>query len=76
MSKPICVSIDGSGYVFTTGGELGSQNCPYILMDSQNQIVELYPFNLTVDEGAQISVAILGAWAIAVVFRILIRMLF
>lgn len=63
MSK-LCVNYDAQGFLYVTGSQDTTQNCPYVITESGNQVIELYPFNLTAEEGAAVAVAILSVWAI------------
>lgn len=76
MANSVCVSIDGNGYVFTTSAQPNTSGCSYILTDSQNQIMEMHPFYLSMEEGAQISAAIVAVWAIGFSVRAIVRVIF
>lgn len=68
MSK-LCVDYDGQGYLHVTGSQDTTQNCPYVITESGNQVIELYPFNLTMEEGAIVAGAILSVWAIGFIVK-------
>jgi hypothetical protein len=70
--EKICVGIDADGYLYSQGAPDAAQVCSYVLTDSA--AVELYPFNLTAEEGTQISLAILGVWAAAWGCRVISKM--
>jgi hypothetical protein len=74
MNK-LCVNYDSEGYIHVTGTPDTTEDCPYIITESGNQVIELYPFNLTVEEGFMISGAILMVWAAAYGFKLLRRSL-
>jgi len=67
-----CVGVDENGYLHITGAELGTQACTYVISDSA--AIELYPFNITQEEGYMLSGAIVGVWAVALCIRLIARM--
>lgn len=72
IDMTLCVAFDEDGYLHTTGDELGTSACQYVVQDSS--ALMLNPFNITFEEGGQIAVAILVVWAGAFVCRIIARM--
>lgn len=74
--KTICVAFDSQGYVYATDSQDIAVNCPYQITETGNQQIELYPFNLTMEEGAVIAGAILGVWVIGFSFRQLRRVMY
>lgn len=70
MTK-LCVQPDGSGYLKVTGTPDTAQSCPYVVTESGNQVIELYPFNLTMEEGAAIAGAILSVWAVGFIINMI-----
>jgi len=74
--KTICVNFDSSGFVYVTGSQDQSVDCPYQITETGNQQIELYPFNLTMEEGAVIAGAILGLWAIGYAFKMMKKTMF
>lgn len=69
----ICVEVleDGS-IVYQTPQPVEVSGCSFVLLSSGDAVS---PLHLTTEQGAQISVAIIGVWAVAMVVRILIRSL-
>lgn len=69
----ICVEVlqDGS-VVYQSPQSADVSECAFVLLSSAESVS---PFNLTTDQGAQISVAVVGVWAVAMVVRMLIRAL-
>lgn len=69
----ICVQVleDGS-IVYQSPQPVDVSGCSFVLLSSSDAVS---PFHLTTDQGAQISLAVVGVWAVAMVVRMLIRAL-
>ena len=67
-----CVDVDANGYLHITGAEFGTAACTYVISDSA--ALELYPLNLTQEEGYMLSGAIVGVWAVALCVRLIAKM--
>ena len=70
MTK-LCVNYDGQGYIHVIGAPQNVTECPYIITESGNQVIELYPFNLSMEEGAAIAAAIIAVWGVGVIFNLI-----
>lgn len=69
----ICVEVleDGS-VVYQSPQPVDVADCAFVLLSSGDAVS---PLHLTTEQGAQISIAVIGVWAVAMVIRILIRSL-
>lgn len=71
----LCVEVrhDGSVYVVDPQPTYAA-GCGYVLVSGESAVSS--PFALTPEQGAEIGAAILGLWAVAYGFRVVIRALF
>lgn len=69
-----CVAVDAQGYVYAIDPQPAlTTDCALVLVTGNSAASS--PFALTPEQGAQIGVSILGLWALAFVFRMLVRAL-
>lgn len=69
-----CVQVDGSGYLVAVDPQPTEVSACTLVVTSGADALNS-PFALSPEQGSQVGGAILGVWAVAYVFRIVIRAL-
>jgi len=70
----LCVAVDGSGSVFVVDPQpVDTAACGLVIVSGLE--AHSSPWALTLEQGSQIGGAILAVWALAFVFRVIIRAL-
>lgn len=69
----LCLVASGGGYVEASPQPVKYTDCNLILATPAD--VSVNAFSMTAAEGSSLATAIIGLWAVAVVFRILIAMM-
>lgn len=71
----LCVRVLSDGLLAVVDPQpVEVSGCANVLI-SGAQVVSLSPFALSVEQGAQISVAVIGVWSVAFVVRLLLRVI-
>lgn len=70
----LCVEVLQDGSVFVVDPQpVDTSVCGYVLVSGQQAVTS--PWSMTTEQGAQIGGAVLTVWALAFVFRMVIRAL-